>query len=169
MHIKITVAAIAAVFCASAAPARDSAPPAWDRIAFDIKSWGAPIGSWTIQSDGSGAWVETMREAGADFRTYKLAWHDIPADKAAAQKLGAIIARLPAQAPDSSDCRNMMTDAPYGTIRVTRGATTIEHGFNTGCMDKDYTAFVALLKEADELVSARGKTAPVLRTEPGPG
>lgn len=58
-----------------------------------------------------------------------------------------------------------LADAPYGTIRITRGATTTEHAFNTGCFDADYARFVAVLKEADTLVATWGKAAPVSRTE----
>ena len=59
----------------------------------------------------------------------------------------------------------MMNDAPYGTIRMTKGATTTEIRWNSGCMDQDYASFMGVLREADTLVSGWGKANPADRTE----
>jgi hypothetical protein len=58
-----------------------------------------------------------------------------------------------------------MTDAPYGTIRLTRGATTTEIAWNSGCMDSQYLRFLSILQSADQKVAAWGKAAPVVQTE----
>jgi hypothetical protein len=58
-----------------------------------------------------------------------------------------------------------MPDLPYGTIRLTRGATTLEISWNSGCMDDGYRAFIDLLKAADSLVAGWGRAGNILRTE----
>lgn len=161
---------ISAMLLASA-PATGGEPapqlplPDWDMVAFEAKSWGAPISSWRILSNGDGSWTETVREQGAAYSNYRLAWHEIEPAAANYIVLQRILRQLPDPAPDSQACENFMTDAPYGTIRLTRGATTIEIAWNDGCMDDGYRAFMAILREADGHVQALGNAAPVSRIE----
>ncbi|MBX7496712.1 hypothetical protein K3172_12675 [Qipengyuania sp. 6B39] len=145
------------------------AGPEWDFVAFEVKSWGAPVTSWRMLPDGSGSWTEAVRTEGEPPTTPPaLAWHDIEAAPANYAALESILRRLPHPAPNYEDCDNFMNDAPYGTLRLTRGATTTEIAWNDGCMDEDYRAFVAVLKEADEHVASLGKAAPVSRTDDPP-
>jgi len=115
-------------------------------------------------SNGGGTWVEPEEP---DFHARRvnnrMKWHEIAPDGANYTALQTILRRLEAPAPDSSQCRSFITDAPYGTLRLTRGATTTEIAWNAGCMDADYRAFVAVLKDADQHVAALGKAAPVTR------
>ena len=134
-------------------------------VVFEAKSWGAPIASWRILSNGGGSWTEAVREQGAAQSDYRLAWHEIEPAAANYIALERILRQLPDPAPDSQACENFMTDAPYGTIRLTRGATTIEIAWNDGCMDDGYRAFMAILREADGHVQALGNAAPVSRIE----
>jgi len=69
-------------------------------------------------------------------------------------------------APDPATCSDRMYDLPYGTIRLTRGATTVEITWNSGCMDADYRAFVAILKAVDTIVAYWGRAGRTMRTEP---
>ena len=149
------------------AAAHDETAPAtqWDFIAFEVKSWGEPVTSWRVTGLGGGSWTETRKERFEPLGTYTLVWHEIGDNPQRAASLAAILARLPDEAPDPANCVNRMSDLPYGTIRLTRGATTIEIAWNSGCMDESYQAFMAVLKEADALVAAAGRAAPVLREE----
>jgi len=152
---------------ASAAMAQDAAapppPPEWDMVVFEMNSWGEPVVSWRITSQGGGSWTETER--GARLGQYTLVWHEIEPAVEQYIALEEILRNLPQQAPDSSDCENFMTDQPYGTIRLTRGATTAEHAYNAGCMDEAYAAYLATLRSANDLVALWGKEAAVLRRE----
>lgn len=103
-------------------------------IAFEVKSWGRPVKSWTLLADGY-------------------------------RQVETVLSRLPDPIPDYADCANRMTDLPYGTLRLTRGATTVEIAWNSGCMDDAYRAFIATLKAADAAVADWGRAGRVLRTE----
>ncbi|WP_068864234.1 hypothetical protein [Erythrobacter dokdonensis] len=159
--------------CGSLAPlaARDGALPAseWDFIAFEVKSWGQPVSSWRITSSGEGSWTE-VRKAAVDAPAGDIAvWHEIPAEAQLALALRRVFDRLPPIAPDYGNCANFMSDLPYGTLRLTKGATTTEIAWNSGCLDDGYVAFIGLLKEADSLVAAAGRQGQMLREEPLPG
>lgn len=149
----------------AAAQGENNSATQWDFIAFEVKSWGEPVTSWRVTGLGGGSWTETRKERFEPPGTYTLVWHEIGDDPQRAASLAAILARLPVEAPDPAHCANRMSDLPYGTIRLTRGATTIEIAWNSGCMDESYQAFMAVLKEADALVAAAGRTAPVMREE----
>ncbi len=58
-----------------------------------------------------------------------------------------------------------MTDMAYGTLRLTRGAITVEIAWNSGCLDDGYRAFIETLKTADDGVAAWGRAGRILRTE----
>lgn len=169
---RLAPAALLALWTAASLGAQEAPPPGpdWDFVAFEVKSWGAPVTSWRMTPDGGGSWTEALREDGTPFnQPPSLAWHTIEPAAANYSALEAILRKLPQVAPDYEDCENRMTDAAYGTIRLTRGATTTEIAWNDGCFDEDYRAFIAVLKEADEHVAAIGKAAPVSRVEQPPG
>lgn len=134
-------------------------------IAFEVKSWGTPVSSWRLLSNGGGSWTETIRETNAKFGEYTLAWHEIEPNVQNYIAIERILRGLPQPAPDSQDCENFMTDMAYGTIRLTRGATTTEIAWNSGCMDEGYRAFLDTLKEADMRMRDLGRVGKVLRTE----
>ena len=169
LRLHVTVLAILG---AGTLAAEDTAPPGpdWDFVAFEVKSWGSQVSSWRMTPDGGGSWTQAVREEGAPFnQPAPLAWHSFEAEAANYTALEAILRRLPQVAPDFEECENRMSDAAYGTLRLTRGATTTEIAWNDGCFDEDYRAFIAVLKEADEHVAAIGKAAPVSRVEQPPG
>jgi len=138
----------------------------WDMIAFEVKSWGRPVSSWRLLRTGSGSWTEIVEARGDRAPRYSAVWHTVEAGDQGFGRVAAELSRLPMPAPDSRDCSSFMPDLPYGTIRLTRGATTLEIAWNSGCMDADYRAFVAVLKAADSIVANLGRAGPVLRTEP---
>lgn len=166
-HMRLPATVLAA-FGASALAAGDrpSSDPDWDFIAFEVKSWGSQVSSWRMTPDGGGSWTQAVREDGAPFnQPAPLAWHSFEPEAANYTALETILRKLPQVAPDFEDCENRMSDAAYGTLRLTRGATTTEIAWNDGCFDEDYRAFLAVLKEADEHVADIGKAAPVSRVE----
>lgn len=161
--IAAGIAATTATACAAQETIAPPPGPSFDMVTFEMKSWGEPVVSWRFTSQFGGSWTETER--GDRLGNYTLVWHEIEPDVERYIALERILLQLPEQAPSSDDCDNFMTDLPYGTIRLTNGATTVEHAYNSGCMDEDYGAFLDLLRSANELVETWGKDAPVLRRE----
>ena len=162
-------AAVALFVSSSIARAEDESkappPPSWDMLAFEVKRWRKIQTRWQFTPQYGGVWVEVSPKADAEAPTETHAFHTLAQDPARFLKLADIVAKLPPVAPDSEACANMMNDAPYGTIRMTKGATTTEIRWNSGCMDQDYASFMGVLREADTLVSGWGKANPADRTE----
>ncbi|EDL47744.1 hypothetical protein [Erythrobacter sp. SD-21] len=128
------------------------------------------MASWRILPNGGGSWAEAVRADGDPLnQPAATEWHEIAPDKANYAALVAILAGLPNPAPDFHACTNFMTDAPYGTLCLTKGATTTKIAWNSGCMDEEYRAFLDVLKAADQHMKALGEAAPVSRTEPPAG
>jgi hypothetical protein len=138
----------------------------WDMIAFEVRSWGRPVTSWRLLRSGSGSWTEIVEGRGAGAPRTVAVWHEVEAGEHGFDRVAAELARLPVPAPDSAVCTDRISDLPYGTLRLTRGATTVEIAWNSGCMDADYRAFVAILKAADSIVAGWGRAGRTLRTEP---
>lgn len=138
------------------------APPPYEAIAFELNSWGIPIDSWRIASDGSGSYSEAVRAEGASFRDYSLERHDLALSPRQFADAARIAASLPPQ-PDEDGCRSRVTDMPYGTLRLTREGVTQEIRFSSNCRDAGNLAFIGKLQELDALVGAWGKQAPVTR------
>jgi len=157
------------VLALGSSPALAHSPEAqtnWVYMAFEMKSWGAPVSSWRIGKDGSGVWVEAVKDGTPG--DYALIYHDIGPGAEHYFALSRLMGKLPDPAPDSDECSNFMTDMPYGTMRLTRGATTTEISWNAGCMDDDYVAFLDLLKQADAIVSELGRASPVVNRVEAP-
>ncbi|WP_150125018.1 hypothetical protein [Tsuneonella mangrovi] len=134
-------------------------------IAFEVKSWGAPANRWQYGPNYGGVWVEVISEPTDRLGSYTLAFHPIAANRDRYLMLEAIVDRLPAEIPVFEGCKRKMTDMPYGTLRLTRGAVTKEIAWKSGCMDDEYVQFMDTLKEADRMVTDWGKMAPASRTE----
>ena len=134
-------------------------------VSFEMLSWGQPVSSWRLLADGSGSWTETERDQGASREAYRLARHDLGADEEAAGLLRALIEQLPFPAPPGDTCASFITDQPYGTLRLEKGASVLELSFNAGCMDASYKPFLEGLRAADGLVAKRGGQAPVTAHE----
>lgn len=153
-------------YLATPSAAQEAPPtPRWDFIAFEAKAWGEPISSWRLTKEGGGSWTETRKSPADPLGAYTLVWHEIGDDASLYIALERILLRLPPEAPDPAACANRMTDMPYGTIRLQKGATTLELAWNSGCLDEDYQRFMAILREVDSLIAATGRVAPVLREE----
>jgi len=166
MLYRSAIIALLAFSTSGAANAHDLAGTAnFDMIAFEVKSWGAPANRWQYGHSYGGVWIEVVSDPSDRLGNYTLAFHPIPADRDRYSLLETIIDRLPAEIPNSEECERKMTDMPYGTLRLTKGAVTLEIAWNSGCMDEDYVEFMGVLKEADRVVTEWGREEPAARTE----
>lgn len=160
----VLATAAAASDHAGASPARhgavahDALP---DAIAFEMRSWGTLVSQWSVQRDGQGFWIGTARNAPV-VGARVTAKHDLAMGAKAFGEIAQILAALPDPAPDAAKCGAFMTDQSYGTVRVTRGATTTEIAWNAGCGDANYVAMLDVLKAADARMAQEGRKSPVI-------
>lgn len=139
--------------------------PEWETIAFEAKSWGAPIARWEFSANSGGVWIAIKDIEGKPVGNFTRSYHLLGKDQQRYRDLEALIRQLPFPAPDPGLCRNKMNDMAYGTLRLTKGAMTTEIAWNSGCQDEGYRRFMTTLREADELVASWGKGVPASRTE----
>ena len=137
----------------------------WDSVAFELKSWGTPVVSWSLSSSGAGLLTDTVTPEGAGFGRYDLVWHQLNVGAEDYAQLATILRRLPFPAPAYDACEERATDFPYGTLTIKQGSTAVTLDFNMGCGDDDYQAYVDTLKAASDLVESWAKDTPVVRTE----
>jgi len=135
----------------------------WDEVLFEMNSWGQPVTSWRLQSDGSGNWTRAERGAGVRPDDHQLTSHQINADEASVSRLQGLIEALPLAAPKGEDCVSFIADQPYGTLSLVKGSSTLVLAYNTGCRDDAYEAFLDQLRAADALVSRMSEQSPLLR------
>lgn len=138
---------------------------AWDTIAFEVKNRGEPIYRWQFTPEYGGFWMEVVDQGAQPSGQHTFAIHTLPADLQRYLVLEDIVGRFPDPAPDSAGCANYLPDAAYGTIRLTRAATTTEISWSSSCRDATYVAFTDLMKEADQLITSWGRRQPVSREE----
>jgi len=160
MHRALLLALLPLTACASAqAPAQ---VPAYEAIAFDINSWGRPMGSWEVQADGT---VSHLKIEGSVFNAHKVEHRKFTVDAAAYAKLAALAARLPQPRLTRDGCKERATDLPYGTLSLTRGGAEEEVRFDLGCLDAAYQAFFGQLRAMDDLVGAWADDHPATSVE----
>ena len=154
---------------AVAAPQESTAEPPrgpkWDMIRFEVKSWGKQVYSWQFGPRYGGVHIENVTTEDVQPRELMIAYRTLEADPTGYRQLERILDGLPIPAPDSAECENFIPDLVYGTIRLTRGATTTEISWNSGCQDRGYLPFLGVLRDADTLVSGWAKDVPIRRTE----
>jgi hypothetical protein len=157
--LAVAAAALAGA-CAAAptgTPASATSPArTWDAVSFTMNSWGQPLTAWTVNADGSGTWSESTPRNG-NFTDRETTTRALAADASAAAALTAILAALPATPPTGDNCKERITDQPYGALTVTIGGRTKEYRYDAGCLDVGYVRFLNRLRAADELVAARGR------------
>ena len=170
MRLLVALGGLALASCATA-QAQDAAEARghdWDRVSMEAKSWGRMVSGWSIGKSGTGGWWVRENSDGSltPYGAYSVTYHSFDAGPEGFARVREALADIPNPAPEASDgCENFMTDAVYGTVRVTQQATTIETAWNEGCMDDDYVAFMSKLRAANELVESWGKAGTVQRTE----
>ena len=163
--IRVVLLALLVAGCAVRPLDAQPALAGFEAIGFEINSWGRPIDRWDVSADGTAHYVEAAFDEGADFYTYRLEHREFTLAPTEWARLAALAAQLPQPRPDRADCKQRMTDMPYGTVRVSSGGTEQATAFDVGCRDKRYQAFVEQLRAMDALVAAQAKAHPVIRVE----
>jgi hypothetical protein len=156
--LLLTVLTLAACTTADAS----SPAPRYDAIAFDINSWGRPLGSWEVHADGT---VRHHQTEGSGFGAHQIEHRDFTIDSAAYAKLAAMAAQLPEPRLSREECKERATDLPYGSLRLARAGAEEEIRFDTGCLDPNYRRFVSQLQAMDELVDTWARSHPADRVE----
>lgn len=142
--------------------------PKWDMVRFEVKSWGSNVYSWQFTPNYGGVHMEAVKSEDLQSPVQTIAYRTLDSDPKRYLQLEEILGGLPDPAPDSAECENFMPDLAYGTVRLTRGATTLEISWNSGCQDDAYAPFLEVLRNADTLESGWAKDVPVTRTETQP-
>ena len=109
--------------------------------------------------------MENVEPEDPQSQEHTIAYRTLDTDPKRYQQLEQILNSLPDPAPNSSECENFVPDLAYGIIRLTRGATTTEIAWNSGCQDRTFAPFLKVLRDADTLVSGWAKDVPISRTE----
>ena len=156
MYRALLVALLPLAACASAETT--PAAPAYEAIAFDINTWGRPMGSWEVHADGT---VRHHKTEGSVFGAHKVEHRDFTVDRAAFARLAAIAAALPQPRLKRDECKERAMDLPYGHLRLTRGGTEEAVDFDVGCRDARYVAFVGQLRAMDDMVGEWADRHPV--------
>ena len=144
-------------------PAEPPAPPA--ALAFEVKSWGALIHSWSVAADGAATAVTRQSKSGSPWPPYTLEHRGFTLSAAEVAKVQSLAAALPNPEPTDDNCRQRMTDAAYGSLSIARGAEARALKFYEGCFDAYYAPYIAQLKAMDALVMDAAAKAPVERRE----
>ena len=160
MHRAFVLALLPLAACASAETA--PAAPAYEAIAFDINTWGRPMGSWEVHADGT---VRHLKVEGSVFDAHTNERREFTVDSAAYAKLAAIAAALPQPRLKRDDCKERAIDLPYGKLRLTRAGTEEAVDFDVGCRDRRYVEFVGQLQAMDELVGEWAARHPATSVE----
>jgi hypothetical protein len=163
-------AVAAALLFQTAAHANQSegpAKPSWDMITFETRHFelNRPPTKWILSPEGKGSWTEIIRHGKGDYETRL---HVIRVGAKGYAELEALLKTLPDPAPDDTDCDDLWGDFPNGTLRMTRGATTIEIAWNSGCRDARYKRLLDILMAADKKVGEWGMAGKVVTERSSP-
>lgn len=150
--------ALATASCATMSGAPRNAATQPDLIAFETRSWGRTVSGWSIGPDGSGGWWRSTSESGSPgpYGPFRTTYHEIEPGPEGFARVAALLSGLPDPAPVATECEAFRSDDLYGTVRLTRKATTREIAWNAGCEDALYRAFIGKLHAADTLVAGWG-------------
>jgi hypothetical protein len=144
---RVVTALVLLAGCAAAqAPAQPSGHhlPA-DSISFEISSWGSPMESFRIASDGTGEYSKAP-EFRAAVQTRRFS-----AGPAGFARIRAALAGIEHFASVAPACGNRMTDFPYGQVVWQYGATRAAVSFDVGCQGPEMQRVVAAAHEATGL------------------
>ncbi len=144
-------------------PAEPAAPPA--ALAFEVKSWGALIHSWSVAADGAATTVTRQSKSGSPWPPYTLEHRRFTLAAVDLARLQALAAALPNPEPTDDKCQQRMTDAAYGSLSIARGAEARALKFYEGCFDAYYAPYITQMKAIDALVMDAAAKAPIERRE----
>jgi hypothetical protein len=144
-------------------PTEPPAPPA--ALAFEVKSWGALVHSWSVAADGVATAVTRQSNSGSPWPPYTLEHRRFTLAAADLAKLQSLAAALPNPEPTDDKCQQRMTDAAYGSLSIARGAEARALKFYEGCFDAYYAPYIAQVKAIDALVMDAAEKAPIERRD----
>lgn len=162
MNRAFLLALLPLAACAASGVEAETAAPPFEAIAFDINTWGRPMGNWEVHADGT---VRHLRVEGSVFGAHTNEHREFTIDGAAYARLAALAAALPLPRLKRDDCKERATDLPYGSMRLTRGGSEEAIAFDVGCRDAPYQAFVGQLRAMDDLVGEWAGQRPATRVE----
>ena len=136
-----------------------------DGFAFEVKSWGAPVHSWTVRADGAATSIVRVSDRGGPFPPYALEHRRFALSTDATARLRSLAATIARPVPTDNGCEKRITDAAYGTLSLVHGDETEALAFYEGCFDAYYRPYIATLKAIDAIVMDASKLAPVERRE----
>ena len=163
MRIMAVSLACALLGACQTVPLEPADPPA--ALAFEVKSWGALIHSWSVAADGAATAVTRQSKSGSPWPPYTLEHRRFTLSAADLAKLQSLAAALPNPEPSDDKCRQRMTDAAYGSLSIARGAEARALKFYEGCFDAYYAPYIAQVKALDALVMDAAAKVPVERRE----
>ena len=138
---------------AAQAPAQPSSRPLpADSISFEISSWGSPMESFQIASDGRGEYRKAP-----EFRA-PVQTHRFNAGPAGFARIRAALAGIEHFTSIAPACGNRMTDFPYGQVVWQRGAARVSINFDVGCQGPEMQRVVNAVHEATRLAERYSQT-----------
>lgn len=142
-----------------------SEPPAPAALAFEVKSWGALVHSWSVAADGAATSVTRQSKSGSPWPPYTLEHRRFTLSAAELAQVQSLAGALPNPEPTDDNCQQRMTDAAYGNLSIASGGEARALTFYEGCFDPYYAPYIAQLKAIDTLVMDAAAKAPVERRE----
>ena len=121
--------------------------PGPDGLAFEVKSWGALVHSWSVRADGTATSVTRISESGSPWLPYALEHRRFVLNSEQLARPRALASEIPRPVPTDQACENRFTDAAYG------------------CFDAYYAPFIGKVKAIDALVMGVSEMAAVERRE----
>jgi hypothetical protein len=149
--------------CQTVPPAEVAWGP--DGIAFEVKSWGALVHSWSVLADGTTTSVTRVSESGSPWPPYALEHRRFALSPEQLARLRALASGIPRPVPTDQACENRITDAAYGTLSLVHGDETEALAFYGGCFDAYYAPYIGKVKAIDALVMGVSEKAAVERRE----
>ena len=138
----------------AAAPA-----PRVERIAMETNSWGDPVTSWQIASDGSGEYSFQRRLPESDARQADFVTKRFQVGREGFAHILRIL--RPVFARRQIMCREkQIYDLPYGHIGWQAGGRTHNLGFDLGCTDRASQRALQQLHDAEQVIEAWVRDAP---------
>lgn len=153
--------------CATApAPVAPTPPPPVPTLqsaSFVVKSWGATLHQWTMDSTGRVEHTSGER-VGGDRSDVMIEVRRLTLTAAQQAALADALAKVEAVVAEPENCEQQITDGPYGTVRWDRGGHPNEVPFSGNCVQGRDSRLVGAIFDADQIVDRAAKaTQPVDR------
>lgn len=143
----------------------DRPAPRLERIDMDIRSWGRPVSSWSI--DARGSLTYTRPEPGVH-DAERIVTRRYRAGTAGFRRIRVLIGVPETRATRAGrelTCTPAYTDAPYGTARWTEpNGRAVELRFYAACRESATRAVVKQLQKADALAAEWGMAGEIVET-----